>query len=257
MLDVMTESTCQHDNIAEAALSNNTLPNHVVVVMDGNGRWAKQQGLSRSQGHRAGADTAHEIIEHCAKLHLPALSLFAFSSENWLRPYTEVNFLMSLFHNTLTKQLTLLHNQGIKIKFVGLKHNLSAKLCQLMDKAETLTAHNGGMTLNIAFNYGGQRDIIEAAKLLATKVKAGEIQPEDINEQRFSEALSLHGLPAPDLFIRTSGEYRLSNFFLWQLAYTELYFTDIFWPDFNARELEKALQWFSQRKRRFGSLNNQ
>ncbi|MFC3909708.1 polyprenyl diphosphate synthase [Legionella dresdenensis] len=236
---------------------DNRTPKHVAIVMDGNGRWALKQGLARAEGHRAGAEAVKAVIRGCVKHAIPVLSLFAFSSENWTRPEQEVSFLMQLFLKSLEKEVAELHQNGVCLRFTGCRENLSQDLQQQMQKAERLTLNNNRLILNIVINYGGRWDIVEAAKAIAAKVKANEISIADINEQVFGNALSMNDLPEPDLFIRTSGEQRISNFFLWQMAYTELYFTEVLWPDFTLEEFEGALSVFANRERRYGKTSQQ
>jgi undecaprenyl diphosphate synthase len=220
--------------------------------MDGNGRWAENRGLPRVEGHRAGVETVKTIVQSCLKNKIAVLSLFAFSSENWARPATEVDFLMQLFVQALGREIQELHQHGVRLRFTGNRSHLSELLRSEMQAAEALTGENTQLILNIALNYGGKWDIVQAAKSLAKQIVENEISLEAINESAFAQSLNTADLPDPDLFIRTSGEQRISNFFLWQLAYTELYFSDILWPDFTADELEKALACFSMRKRRYG-----
>lgn len=228
---------------------------HIAIVMDGNGRWAQAQGLMRFEGHRAGAKAAKRIIEYAAQQQLECLSLFAFSSENWQRPKPEVGFLFNLLRKTLDNQLQELHQNNIKLVFSGSRAELPRQLSAVLVKAETLTAQNSGMILNIALNYGGRWDILEATKKLAQQYASQEIKFDEINETNFNQALSLPELPAPDLFIRSSNEHRISNFFLWQLAYTELYFCEVLWPDFSVEHFKTAVQWYQSRQRRFGNIS--
>ncbi|KTD17339.1 polyprenyl diphosphate synthase [Legionella jordanis] len=225
--------------------------------MDGNGRWALSRGLLRVEGHRAGVEAVKTVIRCCLETGIPILSLFAFSSENWSRPSNEVEFLMQLFIDALGHEVKELHQHGIRLRFTGDRNGLSQKLQEQMQAAEKLTAENNRLTLNVVVNYGGKWDIVQATKTIARQILAGQLKPEDIDESLISNALSTHDLPDPDLFIRTSGEQRISNFFLWQLAYTELHFTDIHWPDFNVEEFRKALDSFSQRERRYGKTSQQ
>ncbi|RMX17736.1 isoprenyl transferase [Legionella jordanis] len=233
------------------------LPKHIAIVMDGNGRWALSRGLLRVEGHRAGVEAVKTVIRCCLETGIPILSLFAFSSENWSRPSHEVEFLMQLFIDALGHEVKELHQHGIRLRFTGDRNGLSQKLQEQMQAAEKLTAENNRLTLNVVVNYGGKWDIVQATKTIARQILAGQLKPEDIDESLISNALSTHDLPDPDLFIRTSGEQRISNFFLWQLAYTELHFTDIHWPDFNVEEFRKALDSFSQRERRYGKTSQQ
>ena len=222
--------------------------------MDGNGRWAENRGLERVEGHIAGVDAVKTVIQSCLQKKIAVLSLFAFSSENWARPAMEVDFLMQLFIKALKREIQELHEQGVCVRFTGDRSQLSTVLNTEMQEAEALTADNGRLIVNFALNYGGKWDIVQAAKVLAGQVADGVIPIESVDEAVFASLLSTHGIPDPDLFIRTSGEQRVSNFFLWQLAYTELYFSDVYWPDFTVSEFEKALSCFCMRKRRYGQI---
>lgn len=231
------------------------VPQHIAVVMDGNGRWAENQGLARIEGHKAGVESVKKMIRCCLEKKIPCLSLFAFSSENWSRPIEEVSFLMELFINSLRKELAELNQYGIRMRFTGDRSPLSSLLQQQMLEAENLTLANQQLILNVVVNYGGKWDIVTAAKKMYQAVVEGKLISDEINENTFSRFLDTDGLVEPDLFIRTSGELRISNFFLWQLAYTELYFTEVHWPDFDENQLELALASFSKRKRRFGQIS--
>ncbi|KTD15901.1 isoprenyl transferase [Legionella israelensis] len=233
----------------------NKLPQHIAIIMDGNGRWAESKGLARIEGHRAGIKTVKEIVRVSLEKRIYCLSLFAFSSENWSRPYEEVSFLMQLFLEVLNHEMEELHHQGVSIRFTGDRSALSDSLQQQMKHAESLTADNQNMILNVAVNYGGKWDLLNAAKKIITAVNNGDLRISELNEEVFARFLDTGDLPEPDLFIRTSGELRISNFFLWQMAYTELYFTEVHWPDFTAAEFEKALQAYSKRQRRYGRLS--
>lgn len=232
-------------------------PHHIAIIMDGNGRWAVQRGMPRPTGHRAGVKSVRRVVEGCRHRGIQALTLFAFSSENWQRPRTEVNLLMDLFISTLKREVKDLHRNGVQVSFIGDREPFNPKLRRLMDETEVLTGENTGLKLAIAVNYGGRWDISNAARLLAEKVAAGTLQPEDIDPELFGQYVSLAGLPEPDLFIRTGGERRISNYLLWQLAYTELYFTDTLWPDFDAGCLDDAIDWYRGRQRRFGKTGEQ
>lgn len=236
---------------------NQKIPQHVAIVMDGNGRWAENRGLLRVEGHRAGVAVIKAIVKCCLEKKISTLSLFAFSSENWLRPAAEVDFLMQLFIHALRQEIQELYHHGVRIRFTGDRHPLSAKLSEEMTLAETLTKNNVKLTLNLVLNYGGKWDILQAAKALTKQVVEGHLTMDQIDESTFAQCLNTHGLPDPDLFIRTSGEQRVSNFFLWQLAYTELFFTDVHWPDFTIQSFEEALKCFSLRKRRYGLTGKQ
>ncbi|WP_133128020.1 isoprenyl transferase [Legionella nagasakiensis] len=236
---------------------NQKLPQHIAIVMDGNGRWAENRGLPRVEGHRAGIEAVKAVVQCCLQKHIAVLSLFAFSSENWSRPEMEVDFLMRLFINALEQEIKTLHEHGVSLRFTGERNQLSAPLREQMRCAETLTRENTQLILNVAVNYSGKWDIINAVKTLVKQVAKAELSVEDIDESAFSHGLSTGNLPDPDLFIRTSGEQRVSNFFLWQLAYTELYFSEVHWPDFTADEFEKALLNYSRRERRYGLISKQ
>lgn len=235
---------------------NTNVPQHVVIVMDGNGRWAEERGLPRIEGHKAGVTAVRTLVQECLHRGIACLSLFAFSSENWARPIEEVNFLMELFLQSLEAELSELQAQGVRMRFSGNRCELSPSLQAQMLAAEHATQDNQRLTLNIAVNYGGKWDIAQAAKTIAKAVAAGQLNPDLIDEALFERYLDTYGLPEPDLFIRTSGEHRISNFFLWQLAYTELYFSPVYWPDFDAQHFEQALASFASRKRRFGQISN-
>ncbi|MEW8690187.1 MAG: isoprenyl transferase [Candidatus Thiodiazotropha endolucinida] len=233
------------------------LPRHIAIIMDGNGRWAKKRGLPRYAGHPAGVEAVRGVVEACVELQIPVLTLFAFSSENWQRPQKEVNLIMDLFLRSLKKEVRRLDRNHVKLKVIGDRSAFAANLQAQIDEAEQQTASNQGLLLQVAANYGGRWDITQAAKRLAEQVQSGEISPDQIDEERFSQNLCITNLPEPDLFIRTGGEQRISNFLLWQCAYTELYFTDLLWPDFNRQALDEALHDFSRRQRRFGRTGDQ
>lgn len=233
------------------------LPKHIAIVMDGNGRWAKKRFLPRVAGHRAGVETVRKIVKHCAKRGVRVLSLFAFSSENWRRPPEEVNHLMELLLTGLEREVHLLHENNIQLRFIGDRGRFNDRLVKKIKEVESLTEQNTGMALVVAADYGGQWDICQATKKIAAKVQAGELLPSDITPEQVAAELSFSDLPNPDLFIRTSGEYRISNFMLWQLAYTELYFSQVLWPDFDEAELDNAMTQFANRERRFGYSGEQ
>ncbi|MGA1376260.1 MAG: polyprenyl diphosphate synthase [Steroidobacteraceae bacterium] len=220
--------------------------------MDGNGRWAAARGEPRPVGHRAGIEPVRKVIRECARLNIEALTLFAFSSENWRRPETEVAAIMGLFMEALDREVAELHANRVRVRIIGNRQRLSVRLQQRIAEAEALTAGNDGLKLQVAVSYGGRWDVLEAAKRLAARAASGEIRAADINEDLFSAELQLSDLPDPDLFIRTGGDHRVSNFLLWNIAYAELYFTDVLWPDFNEAELQLGLEDFAQRERRFG-----
>ena len=233
------------------------VPRHIAVIMDGNGRWAAARALPRPAGHRMGVRAVKKIVENCAHRGVSVLTLFAFSSENWKRPKEEVSMLMSRFLQALDDEVAELHENGIRLCFAGNLQQLAAPLQQRMDAATALTAANRKMTLVIAIAYGGRWDIASAARRMTERCIAGELRADEIDEARLAEHLALAGLPDPDLLIRTGGEQRISNFLLWNLAYTELYFCDALWPDFDARELDAAIEHFSRRQRRFGLVPEQ
>ncbi|MDC9725339.1 MAG: isoprenyl transferase [Gammaproteobacteria bacterium] len=236
---------------------NTQVPQHIAIIMDGNGRWAKQRHQPRFMGHRAGVKAVENIVKHCAECGVSVLSLFAFSSENWKRPTKEVSLLMELFALSLKQQAKRLHKNNIRLHIIGDISKFSASLQKQIVQAEELTENNTGLTINIAANYGGHWDITQSVKKLAEKVKVGELSPSDITEESIAEGLATATLPEPDLFIRTGGEQRVSNFMLWQLAYTEFYFTDTLWPDFTSEKLDSAISSFFQRERRFGKTSEQ
>ena len=227
-------------------------PRHVAVIMDGNGRWAKSRALPRHAGHRAGVKAVRATVEGCARRGVEVLTLFAFSSENWKRPKEEVGRLMGLFLEALDREISALHKNKIRVRFIGDLDSLATPLRERIAAAQVRTAGNTRLTLMIAVAYGGQWDIARAARALAEKCIAGTLTTQQIDEAAIAQQLSLAGLPEPDLFIRTGGEQRVSNFLLWNLAYTELYFCDVLWPDFDERQLETALEFFATRQRRFG-----
>ena len=233
------------------------VPRHIAVIMDGNGRWAAARALPRSAGHRMGVRSVKQIVENCARRGVQVLTLFAFSSENWNRPKEEVSMLMSRFLQALDDEVDDLHKNGIRLNFAGNLQQLSPALRERMDAAAALTAGNSKMTLVIAIAYGGRWDIVTATRRLAERCVAGELRADDIDEAQLGGQLALAGLPDPDLLIRTGGEQRISNFLLWNLAYTELYFCDALWPDFNERELDAAIEHFGRRQRRFGLVPGQ
>lgn len=239
-------------HILTSSHPNILLPKHIAIIMDGNGRWAKQRNLPRSAGHEAGAKTVEEVIKLCGDKGIEILTLFAFSNENWGRPDEEIEFLMELFLQTLQQRTQTLHENNIQIRFIGDYTRFNEKLQQNIIKAQQLTANNAGLKLNVAINYSGRWDITEAARQIAQLVANKKITANEITPETFQNYLSLAGLPDPDLMIRTSGEQRVSNFMLWQFAYTEFYFTSVHWPDFNKNAFEEALMQYATRQRRFG-----
>lgn len=232
-------------------------PRHIAIIMDGNGRWAERRNQPRFMGHKAGVDAVRGVVQACAERNIEVLTLFAFSSENWRRPKQEVGLLMDLFITALGREVKRLHKNNVRLHIIGGIEAFGKKLQQRIHDAEELTKNNTGLMLVVAANYGGRWDIAEAAKQLARRVASGELQPDDITPELMAGHIALHDLPEPDLFIRTGGEMRISNFLLWQLAYAEMYFTDILWPDFNAGVLDDALESFAKRQRRFGKTGEQ
>ncbi len=230
-------------------------PHHLAIVMDGNGRWAMRRGKPRSYGHQAGSDALKRTIEAAIRRQIPILTVFAFSIENWRRPPSEVRKLLDLFLKALNKDVRELHEHGVRINFIGDRSAFNPSLRNGMAQAEQLTCCNQRLQLNVAVNYSGRFDMLAAAKRLAEAASRGELSPDDINEDLLAEELTLAHLPTPDLFIRTGGEKRLSNFLLWQIAYTELFFSDVLWPDFGEEALDEALIDFASRDRRFGGLS--
>ncbi|MBD9479785.1 polyprenyl diphosphate synthase [Pseudoxanthomonas sp. PXM02] len=234
-----------------------SVPRHLAVIMDGNGRWAERRRRPRVIGHRAGARAVNVCIDFCLERGIGALTLFAFSSENWGRPEEEVGALMKLFLNALDREVDELHRREVRVRFIGDRARFSPDIRARMDAAEALTRGNARLHLVIAASYGGRQDIAQAARALAADVAAGRLRPEDIDEAALGAHIALADLPPPDLFIRTGGDHRISNFLLWQLAYTELWFTDVLWPDLDAALLQRALDDFAQRERRFGLTSAQ
>ena len=230
---------------------------HVAIIMDGNGRWAKQRNLPRTAGHRQGIKATQGIIEACVQHEIRYLTLFAFSSENWKRPKTEISVLMDLFVESLQSEVQSLNEKGVCLRFLGHRPAFSNGLCQQIQRAEELTRTNDTLFLNIAMGYGGRWDILQAVENIVEDVVHERLAADDIDEALLEDRLVTHGIPAPDLFIRTGGEKRISNFLLWQLAYTELYFSDTLWPDFNPDELAKAFENYRVRQRRFGLIQEQ
>lgn len=241
----------------DLALSPTQLPRHIAIIMDGNGRWAKQRNLPRHAGHIAGVETVREVVRISAELGIGVLTLFAFSSENWRRPREEVGLLMNLFLTALQREITRLHKNQVQLRIIGDRTALPKPLQDKIVSAETLTQHNTGLKLVIAANYGGHWDLTQAARQLYEQIRAGQITPEDVTQERLGAHTCLANLPDPDLFIRTGGEQRISNFLLWQLAYTELYFTETLWPDFNTTAFQQALRFYATRQRRFGRTGDQ
>jgi undecaprenyl diphosphate synthase len=232
-------------------------PQHVAIIMDGNGRWARARGLPRVAGHRSSIKVVRRVVEECATRNIRFLTIFAFSSENWRRPPEEVGMLMKLFLDSMVREVTDLHRNQVRLKFIGDRSVLGGGLAQTMQDAESLTASNPGLTLCVALAYGGRWDIAQACRSLAADVAAGTLTAAEIDESQLAARLALAGIPDPDLLIRTGGEVRISNFLLWNLAYAELHFTDVLWPDFSAADLDAALTFYGERERRFGRTSEQ
>lgn len=231
-------------------------PRHVAIIMDGNGRWAKNRGKLRVFGHQAGVKAVRRAVSFAVSHHLDALTLYAFSSENWNRPAQEVKALMELFVRALDSEVKSLHKHGVRLRVVGDINRFSPRLQERIRRSEALTENNTGLTLNIAANYGGRWDIIQGVRKLAEQVQEGQLRPDAIEEASLSDYICLSDLAPVDLVIRTGGEHRISNFLLWQIAYAELYFTDVLWPDFDEHVFEGAMNAFAQRERRFGGTNS-
>lgn len=229
-------------------------PRHIAIIMDGNGRWARARGLPRLAGHKVGMDALHRIVHHASHKGLQWLTVFAFSSENWSRPEEEVSHLMALLKLFINRDLADLRDNNVRIRVIGDRENIPVEIKKLLDKAETTTRGNDGLNLVVAFNYGGRAEIVRALKKIAVVVSKGDIKFDEIDENVFANCLDTNGIPDPDLIIRTSGEQRLSNFLLWQSAYSELYFASCYWPDFDEEQLDLAVADYWLRERRFGRV---
>lgn len=235
-------------------LTPSQLPRHIAIIMDGNGRWAENQGIERIRGHERGARRVREIVTHCARLGIEALTLYSFSLENWKRPRAEVDFLMALYVDYLIAERETIMGNNVRFRHVGQRDGLPASVLAEMDMTVEMSRENSGLTLCLALNYGSRQEIVEAARSLAHAVQDGRMQPEDIDQQAFANALHTSGVPDPDLLIRTAGEYRVSNFLLWQISYAEIYVCRTCWPDFSNAHLDDAIKDFASRQRRFGSV---
>ena len=232
------------------------VPEHIAIIMDGNGRWATKKGLPRSYGHKRGVNVLKEILKASKKLGCKVLTVYAFSTENWTRPTKEVDFLINLFSEVLSKEIDEIHEESTKIKFIGDLSPFPETLKKIISSSESLTKNNNKFLLNICVNYGGRQEIVKVAKELALKSSSGEIKPSEVNEELFNSELLTRGIKDPELLIRTSGEKRISNFLLWQLAYSEIYISDVLWPDFNEFEFLKAIIDYQSRNRRFGGIES-
>ena len=242
---------------ARTSMAVARIPQHVAVIMDGNGRWAEQRGLPRRTGHRHGIKPVRKVVECCAELGIGYLTLFAFSSENWNRPKDEIRGLMSLFLEALNREVAELDDQNVRLCFMGESHRLSADLRRSMRAAEIRTSGNTRLELSVAVAYGGRGDLVNAARRLARQAAAGTLDPEEIDVERFAAELEMARTPDVDLLIRTGSDRRISNFLLWSLAYSELYFSDVLWPDFGAEEVDRAIDFYGSRQRRFGRTAQQ
>ncbi|EIW18177.1 MULTISPECIES: isoprenyl transferase [Pelosinus] len=238
----------------DKVVEQGNLPQHVAIIMDGNGRWAKRKGLPRTLGHRAGVESLRHIVTTAVNINLKVLTTYAFSTENWKRPEDEVNLLMRLFSEYLESEIDELHQKNVQIRFIGKIDELATALQQKVEKAQTYTENNTGLVFNLAVNYGGRAEIVRSVQMIGEKVARGEILPGDISEKNIMENLYTASLPDPDLIIRPSGDFRISNFLLWQSAYAEFWFTDIYWPDFKPDHFLQAIVDYQKRERRFGGL---
>jgi undecaprenyl diphosphate synthase len=235
-------------------LDKSRLPQHVAVIMDGNGRWAKRRGLPRIMGHQRGVDALKDLLRCCKDWGVPALTAYAFSTENWGRPLEEVEFLMTLFERVLRRELKEMMEENVRIRFVGNLESLPLSLQKEIERSMADTQNNYGIQFTVATNYGGRQEIVQACRAIASKIESGSLKSEDIDAEIFEAHLYTSGLPSPDLLVRTSGEMRLSNFLLWQMAYAEIYVTQTLWPDFDRAQFHQALSAYQQRDRRFGKL---
>ncbi len=233
------------------------LPRHIAIIMDGNGRWAKRRGLPRVAGHREGINSVRDIVEACGQLGIEVLTLYTFSLENWKRPKEEVSYLMTLLVRTIKREISDLQKNNVRLMIIGHTEDLPDLTRKSLEDGVEKTKNNTGLKLVLALSYGGRREILDAVQKIGEKIARGEISPADIDETLFSQNLYTAGLPDPDLLIRTSGELRVSNFLLWQMAYTEMYITDVFWPDFRRKELYEAISVYQKRERRFGLVSEQ
>ena len=242
------------ENSKDWSVTQRQIPSHVCIIMDGNGRWAKARGLKRYEGHKQGIESVRTAVRYACETGISYLTLFSFSSENWSRPYQEISELMQLLKFFIRRDLSKLHKEGVKIRVIGAREGIGEDILLLLDDAQSKTRENTGLVLTIAFNYGSRDEITRATIRLAEKVEKGELRADEITAEMLENHLDTAGLPDPDLLIRTSGELRLSNFLLWQCAYSELVFLDSYWPDFSSEIFESAIEEFQNRKRRFGGL---
>jgi undecaprenyl diphosphate synthase len=241
-------------SLAKLGLPRESLPRHIAVIMDGNGRWARQRGRERTYGHQQGAKTVRAVVTECARLEVEVLTLYSFSVENWSRPQDEVEFLMELYIEYLIKERQEMMENNVKFRQIGRREGLPAPVLAELDETTRQTSTNTGLTLCLAINYGSRAEITDAVRAIADEVKRGELDPQAVDEQTISDHLYTHGLPDPDLLIRTAGEMRVSNYLLWQISYAELYVAEVCWPEFSVDELHKALRAYAQRTRKFGAV---
>lgn len=251
--DRQTRRDCKNTGEPQSVADN--IPKHIAIIMDGNGRWAKAKGKMRHQGHEAGVDALRRTVDAAADMGVQYLTVYSFSTENWSRPAKEIDGLFRLLKLYVERDLQTLKVKGVRVRILGERGGLSEEICEIIDRVHSETETNTKYNLNIAFNYGGRADIMGAVKSMAEQIQAGDLTIDDITEARFSRALATSDQPEPDLLIRTSGEYRLSNFLIWQSAYSEFVFTDVLWPDFGAEDLHNAVRQYQTRKRRFGGLD--
>jgi undecaprenyl diphosphate synthase len=256
-MDWHIEQELNDKSLQEELIAKANIPNHIAIIMDGNGRWALEQGLSRSKGHKEGIESVRDIVKACSQLGVKFLTVYAFSIENWKRPFAEVEILMDLLEIYLKNEVDELHSNKVRIQTIGKLNSLPKTVQKLLFSAIEKTKKNTGLTLTLALSYGARWDIVRAVQMIALDVRRGVLSPEDINEQNFSQFLSTKGMPDPDLMIRTSGEVRLSNFLLWEVAYGEIYVTDLYWPEFRRNDLYEAIRSYSTRERRFGKTSAQ
>ena len=242
--------------MTSAMPTSHKLPTHIAIIMDGNGRWAKARHKPRVFGHQEGVKTVRRVVEDASEIGIKCLTLYSFSTENWSRPRAEIKALFGLLRKYISEDLETLHSRGVCVRILGSRKNLSTDMLELLDKVEETTRNNTHFSLNIAFNYGGRNEILRATQAYSNDVKAGLVTDDELDETTFAKYLDTDGLPSPDLVIRTSGEYRISNFLLWQAAYAEFVFTDVLWPDFNKQNLLDAISIYSGRERRFGKVNS-
>lgn len=238
----------------ELGLDRSRLPRHVAIIMDGNGRWARQRGLSRIKGHVEGAAGVRDIITHCARLQLEALTLYSFSAENWKRPQAEIDALMGLYVEYLVKEREEMMENGVRLIQIGRREGLPESVLRELDVSMKMTEANGGLKLCLAINYGSRQEIVDAVRRIAREAAAGALRPEDIDEAHITDRLNTAGIPDPDLLVRTAGQMRISNFLLWQISYAELHVTDVLWPDFRPEHLNEAIREYAGRQRRFGAV---